>query len=254
MERTPRDCAEGGRYYEYVIDGIKDMIARGELKCGDKLPSERELAERFNVSRVPVREALKILEYTGLLNSSRGDGAYVRNTVPEGSFEKMAFAVSATTDALMDLLELRINLEAFAAYNAAQRRTDEDLQALNQAIVDMRQAKKDPNIDDETTQNLRRLSHEFHRRMVRAAHNRVLSSMYENLYELLDISRQFTTASSVSYNSILAHETVFNKIVQQDAEGARQSMEEHLADVRINLSAKLAKAKADELSQTAPAD
>ena len=178
MERTRRDCAEGGRYYEYVIDGIKDMIARGELKCGDKLPSERELAERFNVSRVPVREALKILEYTGLLNSSRGDGAYVRNTVPEGSFEKMAFAVSATTDALMDLLELRINLEAFAAYNAAQRRTDEDIQALNQAIVDMRQAKKDPNIDDETTQNLRRLSHEFHRRMVRAAHNRGLSSMY----------------------------------------------------------------------------
>ena len=253
MERTPRECAEGGRYYEYVIDGIKDMIAQGELKCGDKLPSERELAERFNVSRVPVREALKILEYTGLLSSTRGDGTYVKSTAQEDTFEKIAFAASVTTDALMDLLELRINLEAFAAYNAAQRRTDADIQALYQAIVDMRQAKKAPKMDDEATQNLRRLSHEFHRRVVQAAHNRVLTSMYENLYELLDISRQFTTANSVSYNSILAHETVFNKIVQQDAEGARRSMEEHLADVRTNLSAKLAKAKANELSQTVQA-
>ena len=55
MERTPRDCAEGGRYYEYVIDGIKDMIARGELKCGDKLPSERELAEREKNAPVVIR-------------------------------------------------------------------------------------------------------------------------------------------------------------------------------------------------------
>lgn len=253
MERTPKGCAEGGRYYETVIEGIKDMIARGELSRGDKLPSERELAERFNVSRVPVREALKILEYTGLLSSSRGDGTYVKNTVLEESVEKMAFSVSATTDALMDLLELRINLEAFAAYHAAQRRTEQDIEGLYQAIVDMRKAKKSPKLDGAATQNLRRLSHEFHSRLVQAAHNRVLSSVYENLYELLDISRQFTSTSSVSYNSILAHEALFHKIVQQDAEGARESMEEHLADVRVNLSAQLAKAKANELSQTAPA-
>lgn len=253
MAQTPKDCAEGGRYYEAVIEGIKDMVARGELSCGDKLPSERELAERFHVSRGPVREALKILEYTGLLSSSRGDGTYVKNTVLENSVEKMAFTVSATTDALMDLLELRINLEVFAAYNAAQRRTEQDIAELYQAIVDMREAKKSPKLNGAATQNLRRLSHEFHSRLVQAAHNRVLTSVYENLYELLDISRQFTSTSSVSYNSILAHETLFNKIVQQDAEGARESMEEHLADVRTNLSAQLAKAQANELSQTIPA-
>lgn len=254
MGKSPNACAGGGRYYEYVIDGIKDMITRGELKYGDKLPSERELAERFNVSRVPIREALKILEYTEILDSSPGDGTYVRNITVEDPIEKMAFAVTATTDALMDLLELRINLESFAAYNAAQRRTDQDIEELYQAIMDMRMAKKAPQMDDEAVQNLRQLSHEFHRRLVQAAHNTVLSTVYENLYELLDISRQFTTSSSgISYNSILAHEAVFNKIVQQDAAGARESMEEHLADVRVNLSTKLAKAEADELSQTMPA-
>ena len=127
MENTPKAHGAGARYYEYVIEGIKDMIARGELKSGEKLPSERELAGRFNVSRVPIREALKILEYMGVLDSSRGDGTYVKNFTMEDSIGKIAFALTATTDALMDLLELRINLETFAAYYAAQRRTDEDI-------------------------------------------------------------------------------------------------------------------------------
>ena len=62
--------------------------------------------------------------------------------------------------------------------------------------------------------------------------------MYENLYELLDISRQFTISTSgISYSSILAHEALFNKIIEQDAEGARQCMEEHMQDVRDNLNA-----------------
>ena len=60
---TPAKTNGGsGRYYEYVIASIKGVIARGELKCGEIIPSERELAERFKVSRVPIREALKILE------------------------------------------------------------------------------------------------------------------------------------------------------------------------------------------------
>lgn len=253
MGRSAKTGAEGGHYYEVVIDSIKDMIARGELKCGEKLPSERELAERFNVSRVPIREALKILEYMGVLDSSPGDGTYVKSAAMEDPVEKMAFAVTATTDALMDLLELRINLESFAAYNAAQRRTDQDINELRQAIMNMRTAKKARPMSRTEIQRLRELSHQFHRRLVQAAHNKVLSTVYENLYELLGISRQFTTNSSgISYNSILAHEVVFNKILQRDAEGARKSMEEHMADVRVNLSAKLSGEVMDGLSQDTP--
>lgn len=67
----------------------------------------------------------------------------------------MDFAVTATADTLMDLLELRISLETFAAYYAAQRRTDEDIDALRQTIVDMREAKKLPHMDDAGIQHLR---------------------------------------------------------------------------------------------------
>ena len=90
----PTKQADGsGRFYEYVIDNIRQMIADGELQAGQKLPSERELAEKFNVSRVPIREALMILEYMGVLDSSPGDGTYVKNTSAQVS-TALSFAPS----------------------------------------------------------------------------------------------------------------------------------------------------------------
>ncbi len=236
-----------GRYYEYVIDNIKQMIMRGELKSGDKIPSERELADRFQVSRVPIREALKILEYMGILDSSQGDGTYVREITVEGLIGKMNFAVTATGETILSLLEMRINLETFAAYHAALRRTDEDITSIRQTLLDMREAKKKPHTDEDGLQNLRRLSQLFHHQLVKAAHNTVLTSIYENLYELLDISRQFTISTSgISYDSILAHEALFHQIVNQDATGARESMEGHLADVRVRLNSILSEVELKE--------
>lgn len=244
----------GGRYYEYVIDSIKGMISRGELKCGEKIPSERELAERFNVSRVPIREALKILEYMGILDSSRGDGTYVRNITVEDLIGKMDFALTATADTLIDLVEMRINLESFAAYQAALNRTEEDIEVIRGTILDMRTAKKALQASDETAvEALRRLSQQFHVELVKAAHNSVLTSIYENLYELLDISRQFTISSTgISYDSILAHEALLNKIVQRDAEGAREAMEGHLAEVRFRLNTILSQLESQELIHIHP--
>ena len=176
----PTKQADGsGRFYEYVIDNIRQMIADGELQAGQKLPSERELAEKFNVSRVPIREALKILEYMGVLDSSPGDGTYVKNTSAQSLVSKMDFSFDATADTIRDLLELRIVLETFAAYHAAQRRTDEDIASIQKLLRDMREAKKVNDGTEESVQNLRKLSHGFHQALVRAAHNAVLSSVYE---------------------------------------------------------------------------
>ncbi len=237
-----KDTTAGSHYYEAVIQKLKAMIASGELKQGDKLPSERELAEKFNVSRVPIREALKIMEYMGILDSSQGDGCRVKNITVSDFIHKMDFVVHITPDTMVDLQEMRISLETYAAYRAALRRTDEDLADIQQVLLEMRKAKRDPNQDSEPTiQNLRELSHKFHRYLVRATHSSVLTSVYENLYEMLDISRQFTISTSgISYNSILAHEAVFNYIILQDAEGARTSMSEHLQDVREQLNTLLA--------------
>lgn len=101
----PEKKADGsGRFYEYVIENIRQMIANGELQAGQKLPSERELAEKFNVSRVPIREALKILEYMGVLDSSPGDGTYLKNISVESLINKMNFSFVATADTLREPL------------------------------------------------------------------------------------------------------------------------------------------------------
>ena len=160
----PTKQADGsGRFYEYVIDNIRQMIADGELQAGQKLPSERELAEKFNVSRVPIREALKILEYMGVLDSSPGDGTYVKNTSAQSLVSKMNFSFDATADTIRDLLELRIVLETFAAYHAAQRRTDEDIASIQKLLRMRRQKDQRSYFRRKSVQNLRKLSHGFHR-------------------------------------------------------------------------------------------
>ena len=70
--------AQSVRLYEIIIKRVKDMIIEGKLKVGDKLPSERELAEMFQVSRVPVREALKIMEFMEIIQYIPGDGVYLQ--------------------------------------------------------------------------------------------------------------------------------------------------------------------------------
>lgn len=224
----PIEKQDGNRYYEAIIENVKSMITNGRLKCGEKLPSERDLAEKLQVSRVPVREALKVLEYMGILES-RNDGMYVRNVDVGELVDKMNFALTATSKTIIDLLELRIALESTAAYYAALRRTDEDIENLRASLDMIRKLKQSDIHDEEYIQSMRLQSHAFHYNLVQAAKNTVLTSVYKNLYEILEISRQITISTSgISYNSILAHEAIFQRIIDGDCDGAREFMLEHL--------------------------
>ena len=235
--KEPVVKAEPEKLYEHVINEIKTMIVSGELKPGDKLPSERELGDRFHVSRVPVREALKILEFMGVLGSGRGDGTYLRNTNFAFYSGKTDLVSVVTADAMVDLLEFRVELESAAAYYASLRRTDQDIAAMRRTISIMRELKKSPDPDEATIERLRTLSHDFHRCVVRAARNQVLIDVYQSLYELLDISRQFTISTSgISYDSILAHEALVDKIEARDCNAARARMVEHLDSISQRMS------------------
>jgi len=225
---APLEKEKKGRYYEMIVDRIKSMIINGQLKCGDKLPSERELADKFQVSRVPIREALKILEYLGVLDA-QSDGMYIKNVGVNDLLNKVDFAFDATSDMILNLLEVRISLEGTAAYYAALRHTDEDIQLIRESLETMRKLKQANLHNDEHILAMRQQSHKFHICMVNAAKNPVLISVYEKLYELLEISRQLTiNISGISYDSILAHEAIFHRIVERDCDGARAFMVEHL--------------------------
>ena len=97
----------GDKYYEKILDWFKSQILSGDLKQGDVIPSERELAARFGVSRVPVREALRILEYIGIIRNTP-EGMVVQQVDIQLLSPKADFAAQITRDTIEDLFEVRI--------------------------------------------------------------------------------------------------------------------------------------------------
>ena len=194
----------GNKYYEVILDWFRQQILSGQMKEGDPIPSERELASQFGVSRVPVREALRILEYIGIINNGP-DGMTIQRVDVQLFTPGANFATEITQETIENLFEVRIFLESAAAYYAALRHTDED-------IV------------------LTRSSHAFHLRVITAAKNPVLENLYRSLYDLLEISKQYTMRpESVSDSTLMDHEAILYKIESGNAEDASKYMKFHLS-------------------------
>lgn len=225
--------AASDKYYETILEWFKAQIMSGELKAGDALPSERELATQFGVSRVPVREALRILEYIGII-SNTAEGMVVQKTDVQLMNPKLNFALDITLETLKNLFEVRIFLESAAAYYAAVRRTDEDIRLMHESIRRMLAAIDGPQRDEEA---MIKASHEFHFCVIAAAKNPVLDNIYRNLYDLLEISKQYTMNSTcISESSLLDHEAILFKIENGNAEEAGKYMKFHLSRAMNQLS------------------
>lgn len=213
------------KYYEIILDWFKQQLMSGELKEGDSIPSERELAARFGVSRVPVREALRILEYIGIV-SSEADGLKIQKVDVQLLNPKANFASEITIETLEKLFEVRIFLESAAAYYAALRRTDEDIALMRESIRCMAETLES---GGENNEKLIQASHDFHFCVIAAAKNFVLDNIYRNLYDLLEVSKQYTlNPSRASETSLMEHEAILYKIESGNAEEASKYMKYHL--------------------------
>lgn len=218
--------ASSNKYYEIILDWFKARIMSGELKEGDSIPSERDLAARFGVSRVPVREALRILEYIGIV-SSTADGMTVQKVDIQLLNPRANFASEITKETIENLFEVRIFLESAAAYYAARRRTGEDIRLMRESVREMLEAIESPDQDEPA---MIKASHEFHFHVIHAARNPVLDNMYRNLYDLLEVSKQYTIHSSqISSSTLMDHEAILSKIESGNAEEASKYMKFHLS-------------------------
>lgn len=222
------------KYYEIILDWFKAQTISGALKEGDIIPSERELAAQFGVSRVPVREALRILEYIGII-SNTPDGMQVQKVDAQMFQLNTNFATEITRETLENLFEVRTFIESAAAYQAALRRTEEDLQHMRESIRQMSAVIDSADKDEE---ELIRASHQFHFQVVSAVHNPVLDNVYRSLYDLLQISKEYTLhVDCVSHSTLLDHEAILYKIESQDAEEASKYMQYHLSRAMTKLNA-----------------
>lgn len=213
---------------EAVVTQIEQLIISGVLKSGQKLPSERELAELMDVSRPKIRDAIKVLEDRGLLAVKHGDGTFVCALTGTALSPAMIDLYSRHPSAFRDYLEFRREVEGFAAYVAAQRATESDREIIRQLVVRMEQAHDNPNpvLEAEIDAGL-------HAAIVDAAHNSVLTHMMSSIYELMRsgvfYNRAFLDSAAGARDKLLdQHRAIADAVVVGAADDACSAAEAHL--------------------------
>lgn len=217
------------RLPELLAQQLQQLILEGGFKPGERLPSERELAQRFAVSRPSLRAAMQKLEEQGLLVRRQGGGSYVAEPVAEALAEPLANLLSGAYEVQFDLLEFRLGLEQIAAYYAALRGTDADFARLRDSVEALTTAGPHADLATEAAAVM-----VFIERMVEASHNLVLLQVILGLKGLLVTSiehnLQLLYQKPQAVEQVRAHRRlVLEAIVSRQAERAREAVLRHLA-------------------------
>ena len=209
-----------------AIDKIKDMIVMGELRPGDRLPKEADLAERLGLSRNSLREAVKALSLIRVLDVRQGDGTYVTSLEPTLLLDALNFVVDFhRDDTVLQFFEVRRILEPAATAMAAQRMSDEEIANLK-AVLD--ELDDDPSVDALVANDL-----QFHRLIAAGSHNSALCSLVENLSgptTRARIWRGLTQEGAVA-KTREQHLAIFDAIAARQPELARSWAIVHVAGV-----------------------
>jgi GntR family transcriptional repressor for pyruvate dehydrogenase complex len=207
--------------YEEVVERVRAFIDVQQLKPGDKLLSERELAQRLGVSRTSVRQALTALKVSGLVEIRHGDGVYLVRS-PEDVVPTLAQGLLDSHAKLPAVMEVREALETQTARLAARRRTETDLNEMRQALTDM-SALVDAGEDAADADR------RFHNAIAAASHNEFLVSLMDQLADHIDQTRRASLSRpGRPPRSLLAHDAILHAIEAQDEDAAAQAMRDHL--------------------------
>lgn len=220
------------KIYEEIVEQVRDLLSEGGLKPGDKLLSERELAERLQVSRASVREALRSLEMMGYIEIRTGEGTFVREASIEDFVKPLAMVLGLEKRAFFHVYEVRRILETAAAALAANRATDDDLQSMEEALEMMENnlaTAADP------------ADSAFHYAVAEATHNPVLiklmNTISDSVHQSVHMARSKLFENTENVAKLLEqHRAVLDAIRAKDPQLARQQMSTHLAFAEDEMS------------------
>lgn len=209
-----------------AINKIKQMIVSGELRPGDRLPRESDLAERLGLSRNSLREAVRALSLIHVLDVRQGDGTYVTTLEPGLLLDAMAFVVDFhRDDTVLQFFEVRRILEPAAAAMAASAMSDEDVRSLRKLLDELGSA---PTVEELVANDI-----EFHRRIAAGSGNQVLCSLIEGLSgptQRARIWRGLTQQDAVT-RTLDEHRLICDAIASRQPEIARAWATVHIAGV-----------------------
>lgn len=209
--------------YAAVVDRLRRAIALGVLLPGDRLPAERTLADQLGVSRVTIREALRIMQGEGLLVTKRGSGGTVVSNAARTS-GRISEGYHAEVE---QVFEFRVAVESMAASLAAARSNPADLEALL--------ACQDAIAESTNVDTFRRADSQFHLSVARMSANNMLEHSIEDAraaaFSWLDL-RQFTVFKE---SSISAHAAIIDAITRNDTHAAARAMTRHIDQARAEV-------------------
>lgn len=233
--RTPGDVGDkavyktirSSRLYEQIVQQIEDSVVKGVLKPGDQLPPERELAQKFGVSRTAVREAIKALREKGLVEAYTGRGTFItdgRSQAIRQSFDLIARIPQQ--DGLGHLAEVRAILEPEIAALAATRVEEQHLATMREAVAVMERSMEDPDAYIEADLD-------FHLSLGEAAGNPMILSLIDSIVGLLREQRlRIFNVDGGPERGQFYHKRILAAIEARDPQKAREEMKAHLVQVR----------------------
>ncbi|KIY21764.1 FadR/GntR family transcriptional regulator [Mesobacillus subterraneus] len=218
------------KIYEEVAETIHNMIRLGQLQPGDKLDSVQQLAANFQVGRSAIREALTALRAMGLIEIRQGEGTYVKAFESEQISFPLSTAILMNPEDTAHLLEVRKILEAGTVFSAAKKRTDIQLQAMEEALEEMRMANGDEELGEKADL-------EFHLAIAESSQNPLLISLMNHVSglmgETMKETRRLWLYSKQTTTDRLhdEHYAIYEAIKAQDPEAARHLMLAHIENV-----------------------
>ena len=219
-----------------VVRQIEELILRGILRPGERLPSERELAERLGVSRPSLRDAVAQLQSSGLLSTKAGAGIYVADVLGSAFSPALVDLFARHEEAVFDYLSFRRDMEGLAAERAARLGSDTDLAVVAAVFAKMETAHAARRAEQEA-----QLDAQFHLAIIEASHNVVMLHMMRSMYDLLQggvfYNRQIMFKQRTSRGALLDQHRAINDALQaRDPAAARAAVETHMEYIHRSLS------------------
>ncbi|WP_339706617.1 FadR/GntR family transcriptional regulator [uncultured Kriegella sp.] len=222
---------------EQVEEELTKAIRSGKYLTGQKIPTESELCEIFNVSRTAVREAVKKMSARGIIEVRKGSGAYVSEVSVQNASEilNMFFELSSNKDLILQTIDARQIVEPILAARAAKNRSDHHIDLLKKNMENMRSCALD------ATKREAELDNDFHNKLLSITGNEVLELLLGPIFSLMPKFKASVFAKPTSGNLLKAknsmlehHENILRAIVLKDEVGASEAMKNHLLETRAN--------------------
>jgi GntR family transcriptional repressor for pyruvate dehydrogenase complex len=232
----PFQQVEPEKLSQSVVRQFELLILRGILRPGERLPSERDLADRMGVSRPSLREAVADLQSRGLLTSRPNAGIFIADVLGSAFSPALIGLFSTHSEAVFDYLTFRRDMEGLAAERAAHLGSDTDLAVIAAIFAKMEaaHAKRDPSDESELDAN-------FHMAIIEASHNVVMLHMMRSMYDLLRqgvfYNRQMMFKNRLTRDALLDQHRAINSAIQsRDPAAARAAVAAHLGYVETAMA------------------